>query len=330
MRLAARQDQHHDEVATDIVASTPLPPLRIGTRGSPLALAQAKLACAHLAAHQTGLAEAGFATVIIRTTGDKVLDRPLADLGGKGLFTKEIDEALLAGSIDLAVHSVKDLPTALPAGIVLACLMPRGDVRDALIARGAASLGDLPAGAVVGTASLRRQAQVLHRRPDLKVIPLRGNVATRLARLEAGVCAATLLAAAGLDRLGMAQRATALLAVEEMLPAVGQGAIGLACRDDDARMLALLTAANDQATACAVSAERAMLAVLDGSCRTPIAGLARIMGDGALELRGLVARPDGSAVIADTMRGVPADAEAIGAALGRALKAAAGPCWPQQ
>lgn len=301
-------------------------PLRIGTRGSPLALAQTRLASAHLAARDPRLAAPGaVATVIIRTTGDRVLDRPLAEIGGKGLFTREIDEALLAGSIDLAVHSVKDLPTALPPGIVLACLLPRGDVRDALISPGAGCLADLPAAAVVGTASLRRQALLLHRRPDLRVIPLRGNVATRLARLDAGAFDATLLAVAGLARLGLGDRAVAPLAAEDMLPAVGQAAIGLACRAGDGAVRALLDAASDPATAAAVAAERAMLAVLDGSCRTPIAGLARERAAGVLELRGLIAKPDGSAVLEDVRAGGAGDAVALGRDLGRALKARAGP-----
>ncbi len=307
------------------MATTPVP-LRIGTRGSPLALAQTKLAGAHLSACAPSLVAPGaIETVVIRTTGDKVLDRPLADLGGKGLFTKEIDEALLAGKIDLAVHSVKDLPTVLPDGIALACLLPRGDVRDAFLSNRAGRLSEMPAGAVIGTASLRRQAQVLHLRPDLKVVPLRGNVATRLGRLEAGGIDAILLAAAGLARLGLGERATALMEPEEMLPAVGQAAIGVACRADDARVRPLLFAVNHAATASAITAERAMLAVLDGSCRTPIAALARVSAADTLVIRGMIAKPDGSAVIEDAMRGPVGDAAAVGAALGRSLKARAGP-----
>jgi hydroxymethylbilane synthase len=312
------------------VATTIPRPLRIGTRGSPLALAQSRLACAHLAAgDRSALAPGAVETVVIRTTGDRVLDRPLAEIGGKGLFTKEIDEALLAGSIDLAVHSVKDLPTALPAGIVLACVLPRGDVRDALLPSvrlpRPARIEDLPPAAVVGTASLRRQAQLLHRRPDLRVVSLRGNVATRLAKLDAGAFDATLLAAAGLARLGLEERVMALLAPDEMLPAVGQAAIGLACRAEDAPVRALLDAVNDPATLAAIEAERAMLAVLDGSCRTPIAGLARLDTAGTLELRGLIARPDGSAVIADVLRGSAGDAAAIGRTLGLILRDRASP-----
>ncbi len=301
-------------------------PLRIGTRGSPLALAQTEATISWLAAVCAELSAPGAITVTaIRTTGDTVQDRTLAEIGGKGLFTREIDDAMLAGRIDLAVHSVKDLPTWLPDGIVLAALLPRGDPRDALIAHGAASLADLAPGAVIGTASLRRQAQLLHRRPDVTVVPLRGNVSTRLARVGHDGLDATLLAAAGLARLGLADRATALLEPEEMLPAVGQAAIGITCRTDDAALCELLSAASDPATAREVAAERAMLAVLDGSCRTPIAGFARHGAAGTLELVGLLARPDGSQVITGSKRGAGSEADAIGRALGEALKTRAGP-----
>lgn len=301
-------------------------PLRIGTRGSPLALAQTRTAQQWLATSEAALGAPGAITVIaIRTTGDTVQDRTLAEIGGKGLFTREIDDAMLAGRIDLAVHSVKDLPTWLPDGIVLAALLPRGDPRDALIAHRAAGLAGLAAGAVVGTASLRRQAQILHRRPDLKVVPLRGNVSTRLARVGGGDLDATLLAAAGLARLGLADRATALLEPDEMLPAVGQAAIGITCRADAGALREMLQAASHGATACEVTAERAMLAVLDGSCRTPIAGLARHAAGGMLALVGLIARPDGSEVISDRRAGAGADAAAIGHALGLELKRRAGP-----
>lgn len=301
-------------------------PLRIGTRGSPLALAQTEATIRWLAAVRAELSAPWAITVTtIRTTGDTVQDRTLAEIGGKGLFTREIDDAMLAGRIDLAVHSVKDLPTWLPDGIVLAALLPRGDPRDALIAHRAASLADLAPGAVIGTASLRRQAQLLHRRPDVTVVPLRGNVSTRLARVGQDGLDATLLAAAGLARLGLADRATALLEPDEMLPAVGQAAIGITCRTDEVALCELLRAASDPATALEVAAERAMLAVLDGSCRTPIAGLARHDAAGTLELVGLLARPDGSRVITGSKRGAAAEADAIGRALGEALKARAGP-----
>jgi hydroxymethylbilane synthase len=299
--------------------------LRIGTRGSPLALAQTALARDRLAGALPALAAAdAVEIVVIRTTGDAVVDRPLAEIGGKGLFTKEIDEALLAGRIDLAVHSVKDLPTLLPAGIMLACVLPRADPRDALIAS-AADLAALPAGATVGTASLRRQAQLLARRPDLRVAPLRGNVATRIDKVRRGEVQATLLAVAGLERLGLRGAASAVLSPAEMLPAVGQAAIGLTCRAADARTLALLTVSGDAVGAAEVAAERAMLEVLEGSCRTPIGGLARIDAGGTLTLDGLVAAVDGRRVERRTLTGPPADAAAIGRDLGAELKRRAGP-----
>ncbi len=299
--------------------------LRIGTRGSPLALAQTHETRDRLtAAHEALAADGAIDVVVIKTTGDKVLDRPLAEVGGKGLFTKEIDDALLDGRIDLAVHSMKDVPTWLPDGMVMACLLPREDVRDAFISRAVGSLNELPPGSVVGTASLRRQAQILHRRPDLRVTGLRGNVQTRLGKLERGEVDATLLAMAGLRRLGLADVATAVIDPADLLPAVGQGAIGIACRADDARTRALLDPLDDGDTAARVTAERAMLEVLDGSCRTPIAGLAEVNGD-RLTLRGLVARPDGSEVLETTREGPVADAEALGRDAGDELRRRAGP-----
>lgn len=301
-------------------------PIRIGTRASPLALAQTEAVRRLLIRHQPDLAAAGAIEVVpIRTSGDRVQDRTLADLGGKGLFTRELDDAMLAGAIDLAVHSVKDVPTWLPEGIILAAFLPREDPRDALISRDAPSLAALPAGSVVGTASLRRQAQVIWRRPDLRVIPFRGNVETRLAKLAAGEADATLLALAGLRRLGLADRATAVLAADEMLPAVGQGAIGITCRATDKANCELLAGIDDARTGHAVAAERAMLAVLDGSCRTPIGGLAETECDGGLWLRGLVARPDGGALVAGERRGTVADALRLGAELGEELRTRAGP-----
>jgi hydroxymethylbilane synthase len=301
-------------------------PLRIGTRASPLARAQTDAVAAALIAAWPDLAAGGALDIVaLKTTGDRVLDRPLADVGGKGLFTKELDEAMLAGRIDLAVHSTKDVPTWLPDRIRLAAFLPRADPRDAFVARAAGSLAALPAGAVVGTASLRRQAQIRHVRPDLRVVPLRGNIGTRLAKLAAGEVDATLLAVAGLMRLGFADRATAILSAEEMLPAVGQGAIGITCRADDDRCLRLLAAIDDAATALAMTAERAMLAALDGSCRTPIGGYARLDEDGALLLDGLVAHPDGSQLVAGRRRGTAADAADLGHDLGRELRARAGP-----
>lgn len=301
------------------------PILRIGTRGSPLALAQThevrdRLGAAHPALAQPGTIE----IVVIKTTGDMVLDRTLAEIGGKGLFTKEIDEAMLAGRIDIAVHSMKDVATVLPDGIVLPCILPREDPRDAFVCLKAPTLAALPAGAVIGTASLRRGAQILWRRPDLKVVPLRGNVQTRLRRLQEGAVDATLLALAGLRRLGMAEHATAVLATEDMLPAVAQGAIGITCRTGDEAAHRWLAPLNDPASATRVSAERALLAVLDGSCRTPIAALAELEG-GEVRLRGLVIRPDGTLAHETERRGPAGEAAALGADAGQELLGRAGP-----
>ncbi|HEX9647359.1 MAG TPA: hydroxymethylbilane synthase [Alphaproteobacteria bacterium] len=299
--------------------------LRIGTRGSPLALAQTALVREALVAAEPGLGAAGALDVqLIRTTGDIAGDRPLAEIGGKGLFTKEIDEALAAGRIDLAVHSMKDVPTWLPGGQVIGAYLAREDPRDAWIAREGLGLGDLAAGSVVGTSSLRRAAQVRYRRPDLRVVPFSGNVGTRLDKLARGEADATLLALAGLRRLGREDVATAILDAEEMLPAIAQGAIGIACRADDARTRALLACIDHPATARAIAAERALLAGLDGSCRTPIAGLAEPAPGGRLVLRGLLAKPDGSAVVADRAEAPATDAEALGAALAERLLARAG------
>jgi hydroxymethylbilane synthase len=298
--------------------ASPQPFLRIGTRGSPLALAQARELAARLAAaHDVDVAR--IEICVIRTSGDRIQDRPLAEVGGKGLFTKEIEEALIDGRVDLAVHSAKDMPTVLPEGLVLAGFLPREDVRDALISRKAATVADLPAGATVGTASLRRQAQVRRLRPDLKVTTLRGNVETRLRKLDAGEVDATLLALAGLRRLGLAAAATAVLTVDAFLPAVGQGAIGLEARADDRRVHDLVAAVADADTAAALAAERAFLAVLDGSCRTPIAGHATVTAD-TIHFRGLILRPDGSEAY-ETMRNGPrAEAEGLGADAGAELK----------
>ena len=307
------------------------PRLRLGTRGSPLALAQANETRRLLAAANTDLADDGLAddgaveVVVIRTTGDAVLDRPLSEIGGKGLFTKEIDEALLDGSIDLAVHSMKDVPTWLPDGIIIAAMLEREDPRDAFISPHGETLADLAAGAVVGTASLRRQSQVLHKRPDLVVMPFRGNVQTRLRKLEAGEADATLLALAGLRRLDLARDVGAPIATDDILPAVGQGAIGITCRTDDEATRRILATIDHGETTVRVSAERAMLEVLDGSCRTPIAGLAEIDDDGALTLRALVARPDGSEVIETTRHAAVAAATAMGRDAGEELRGRAGP-----
>jgi hydroxymethylbilane synthase len=297
--------------------------VRIGTRGSPLAQAQAREVRERLeAAHGPGSLD--FEVRVIRTSGDRIQDRPLAEEGGKGLFTKEIEEALIAGEIDIAVHSMKDMPTLLPAGLAVTCILPREDVRDAFISLTAARIADLPSGAVVGTSSLRRQAQVLHVRPDLVVAPLRGNVETRLKKIEGGAADATLLACAGLKRLGMADRITAPISPEEMLPAVAQGAIGIETRADDIAMAELLGPINDQASALAVTAERAFLAKLDGSCRTPIAALAELTS-GGLVFRGMILTPDGKQCHATRCEGPPQEAVRMAEDAAAELLAKAGP-----
>lgn len=297
--------------------------LRLGTRGSPLALAQAHETQARLASAFPELAGA-VEIEIIKTTGDAVLDRPLAEIGGKGLFTKEIDEALLAGRIDLAVHSMKDVPTLIPDGTMMAALLPREDVRDAFISIKAKSLADLPLGAVVGTASLRRQAQILAKRPDLRVQSLRGNVQTRLRKIEEGVADATLLAMAGLRRLKLEHHVASAIDTADLLPAVAQGAIGIACRSDDARTRTYLAALNDGETEMRVTAERAFLTVLDGSCRTPIAALA-VIEKGKMRFEGLVASPDGKKILRAKRDGDVQDAAVMGADAGRELLAQMGP-----
>jgi hydroxymethylbilane synthase len=301
-------------------ASSPL--LRIGSRGSPLALVQAREVQDRLA-RANGLDPLRIEIAVIHTSGDKIQDRPLAQAGGKGLFTKEIEEALLAGRIDLAVHSSKDMPTALPGGLVLSAFLPREDPRDAFISRHAKTLRDLPAGAVLGTASLRRQALAKHLRPDLKVVPLRGNVETRLRKLDSGECDATILAFAGLKRLALLEVATSVLDIDEFVPAVGQGAIGIETREDDTTTRTLAAAINDRDTATALAVERAFLAALDGSCRTPIAGHAHVDGD-RIRFRGLVATTDGSEVIDVLREGRGNEAARLGAEAGRDLKARAG------
>ena len=302
---------------------TPAGKIRIGTRGSKLALAQSyetrdRLIAAH------GLTLDDFEIEIIKTSGDLIQDKALSAFGGKGLFTKEIEDALLAGTIDLAVHSMKDMPTKLPDGLTIPCLLPREDVRDAFISLKVARLADLPEGAVMGTSSLRRQAQVKKLRPDLQVILYRGNVETRLKKLEEGVADATLLASAGLRRLGLEGRITSLIGTDEMLPAVAQGAIGIETRDGDTRMAALLAPLNDPATATGVAAERAFLAELDGSCRTPIAGLAELTGE-RLRFRGQILTPDGTESHATEREGSPDDAVAMGIDAAKELLKAAGP-----
>ncbi len=287
-------------------------PVRIGTRGSPLALAQAEETRTRLLAAHPGLIPGQVEIQVIRTTGDMVQDRPLSEIGGKGLFTREIEEALLDRRIDLAVHSMKDMPTVLPDGLAILCLLPREDPRDVLISPKAASIQDLPQGAIVGTSSLRRQALVLRARPDLRVVAFRGNVQTRLAKLEAGEADATLLALAGLRRLGLAGAATSVILAEEMLPAVAQGAIGIEARTNDAHIARLVAPLNHPPTEYCVRAERAFLAALDGSCRTPIAALAEVMPGGNLHLRGQIVKPDGAQLFEAVRDGALADASRMG------------------
>lgn len=302
------------------------PVLRIGTRASPLALAQTHEVCDLLrAAHAELASPDALAVVEIKTTGDMVLDRPLADVGGKGLFSKEIDRALLDDQIDLAVHSMKDLETLMPDGIVIAAVLKREDPRDAFISARYDTIDALPLGARVGTSSVRRQAQLLHRRPDLVCVPFRGNVQTRLGKLAAGEADATFLACAGLNRLGRSDAVTQALGFDEMLPAVAQGAVAVTCRDGDGSVADLLDALGDPPTLTRVTAERAMLEALDGSCRTPIGGLAQLMDGNRLHLRGLVARGDGSVLHQAIRDGSPQDARALGLDLGAELKSLAGP-----
>jgi len=300
----------------------PSAPLRIGTRGSPLALAQAHETRDRLQA-AFGLAEDAFKIVVIKTTGDKVLDRPLGEIGGKGLFTKEIEDAMLAQEIDIAVHSTKDMPVDQPAGLTIDCFLPREDVRDAFVSLGGGTLSDLAQGAVVGTSSLRRKAQLKARRPDLEIVEFRGNVQTRMTKLENGVAEATFLAMAGLNRLGMAHVPRTALDPEEMLPAVAQGTICIERRIDDPMTAELLAAIHDVTTGHRLAAERAFLAGLDGSCQTPIAGLAEVVG-GEVRLRGEILRPDGSEVLTDDRSGSIPDAAQLGSEMARDLRDRAG------
>ncbi|MFL5066036.1 MAG: hydroxymethylbilane synthase [Xanthobacteraceae bacterium] len=295
--------------------------LSIGTRGSPLALAQAREVRACIAAAYA-IDPEGIGLRVIRTSGDMVQDRPLTEIGGKGLFTKEIDQALIDGAVDLAVHSAKDLPTVLPLELAIVGYLPREDARDAFISRKAKTLAALAAGAVVGTASLRRQAMVKRLRPDLRVTLFRGNVETRLRKLDEGVVDATLLAMAGLNRLGRADAATSVLGIDAFPPAVGQGAIAICARADNDRIRELLQLIVHPDTGSALAAERAFLAVLDGSCRTPIAGHAVVNGSN-LQFYGLILRPDGSAGLETMRHGDSAQAAALGADAGAELKSRA-------
>lgn len=309
-----------------IILPTPAAPLRIGTRGSPLALAQAHETRARLIA-AWDLPEEAFEVVVIKTTGD---DRSLIDadvalktIGGKGLFTKEIEEDMLSAAIDIAVHSMKDMPTEQPEGLVLDCYLPREDVRDAFVSLNHEGLDALPGGAIVGSSSLRRRAQLFARRPDLNVVEFRGNVQTRMKKLGDGVADATFLAMAGLRRLGMEAVVKSAIEVEDMLPAVAQGAIGIERRADDNRAAEMLAAIHDTQTGQRLAAERAFLKGLDGSCQTPIAALAEL-DNGTLRLRGEILRPDGSEVLTDDRTAPIEDGAKLGADMARDLRARAG------
>jgi len=291
----------------------PIRPLKIGTRGSPLALAQAHETRDRLA-QAFDLPPEAFEICVIQTTGDRVIDRPLKEIGGKGLFTREIEQAMLRGDIDIAVHSMKDMPVLQPEGLVLDCYLPREDVRDAFVSNDFQNLADVPEGSTVGTSSLRRRAQLLVKRPDLEVVEFRGNVQTRLRKLSDGVAVATFLAMAGLNRLDRADVAQSALSPEDMLPAVAQGAIGIERREDDHVTAEMLSAIHDKPTAERLAAERAFLAALDGSCETPIAGLAELDG-GNMRLRGEILRPDGSEAFSDDRTAPIED----GAELGRSM-----------
>jgi len=297
-------------------------PIRIGTRGSKLALAQAHEVRERLAAAQGGSPER-FEIVVITTTGDKVRDRPLAEIGGKGLFTKEIEEALIGKRIDMAVHSMKDMPAELPAGLMISALLPREDPRDAFLSLAATDLATLPQGAVIGSSSVRRAAQARRARPDVKVVQFRGNVDTRLAKLAAGEVAATFLACAGLKRLGLEDRITSPVPVDVMLPAVAQGAVGIEIRANDEATARLVAAVNDEETSITVTAERAFLAALDGSCRTPLAGHATLVG-GRIRFRGQALSLDGSKVFEASREAPASDARAMGRDAGQEVRQAAG------
>lgn len=302
---------------------SPASPLNIGTRGSPLALAQAYETRSRLMA-AFDLPQKAFAICVIKVTGDAVQNRPLKEIGGKGLFTREIEEALLDGSIDIAVHSMKDMPVDQPDGLCLDTYLPREDVRDAFVSLRATGLDDLATGATVGTSSLRRRSQLLAKRPDLNIVEFRGNVQTRLKKLGEGVAEATFLAMAGLNRLKMTDVPRVAIAPEDMLPAVAQGAIGIERRADDARAAEMLEAIHDVPTGQRLAAERAFLAHLDGSCETPIGGLAELEG-GSIRLRGEILRTDGTEVYRDDMGGAIEDGSEMGRAMAAKLLERAGP-----
>jgi len=294
--------------------------IRIGTRKSPLALAQAQMTQTALIQTFPALAQEGAVKIVpMETSGDRFLAGPLYDAGGKGLFTKEIEDALLASEIDIAVHSLKDVPAFLPDGLILGAYLEREDPRDALICAVASKIANLPQGAVVGTSSVRRSAFLRMQRPDLKLVPLRGNVGTRLAKLERGEAVATLLAMAGLNRLKYQSAQVHPIPIEEMLPSAGQGIIAIECREADEPVRRLLEKITHSATESCAKAERGLLAILDGSCRTPIGGLAEIEGD-TLTLRGIIARLDGTKCAQYCMSGPIHNAEYIGREMGEYLR----------
>lgn len=311
--------QMHRRRATVSMAAEPI--VRIGTRGSPLALAQAYETKRRLGEEFSELAEEGAVDIVVlKTSGDMILDKALKEIGGKGLFTKELDVALLNKDVDICVHSMKDVPTWLVPGTVLPCNLPREDTRDVFISNKGKCIADLPDGSVIGSASLRRQAQIQAKNPTLKVVNFRGNVQTRLRKLDDGEVDATLLAYAGLKRMDMTEFATSIIEWDEMLPAVAQGAIGIQCREDDEQALKYLDALNHPETKLCVDCERAFLAALDGNCRTPIAGQARIEDDGQLHFSGLLAKEDGTEIYETTRVGRPEDAVAIGTEAGEELR----------
>ena len=306
---------------------SPTPFARIGTRGSLLALAQARLV-QKLLSEAHGVALDDIAIEVISTSGDQT-ERALTDIGGKGLFTKEIDQALLDGVIDIGVHSSKDVATGLPPGMALPVFLEREDVRDAFLSLTVRGIDYLPEGAKFGTSSIRRAAQVRRQRPDLRIVPFRGNVQTRLQKLADGVAEATMLAVAGLNRLGEGHRVTAMLDPEQFMPAPAQGAIGIAVREGDERFAALVAPLNHAPTHAGITAERAMLAVLDGSCRTPVGALSQL-DDDRLVLKGEILSLDGQTAFTDEVSGGVSEAAAIGAALGRKLIDKAGTQWLAQ
>ena len=301
---------------------SPSAPLRIGTRGSPLALAQAHETRKRLT-ETLNASEDSFEIVVISTSGDRILDRPLKEVGGKGLFTKEIEQEMLDRKIDIAVHSMKDMPVEQPDGLTLGCYLPREDVRDAFVSSNFKNVSDLPSGSKVGTSSLRRKAQLKFSRPDLEVVEFRGNVQTRLKKLKDGVASCTFLAMAGLNRLGLGDVAQSVINPNEMLPAIAQGAIGIEWREADKKITDILRKIHHEETGQRLNAERAFLAELDGSCQTPIAGLATIEGS-SLKFTGQVLRTDGSESIYETASCNIEDGPQVGREMGKKILAQAG------